>query len=375
MDLQHLEISKLTGMCWDKKLEQQFEESYLNRSKSYLQRVALFIGVLFFLFFFYDCVANSQLEKVFFLFFCRLICLVASIFIYCKPDFFLRSSPFLKITLYEFLLILVFFIIIINYENPHVLNQFYALNVIILGIFFLVPNLQTYRLVLAASTLIGFSVVTFAIFRIPLFEAISLFVYLTLTVLISSISSYSLGKYIRLDYFNKQYFKELSTRDSLTNAYNRLKFNQSLITEIELGRRYGNPFSLIMFDIDHFKLFNDKNGHIFGDEVLIGIAELVKASIREVDVFARWGGEEFVILLPQTTCKEASALAERLRKSIVKESMKKEMALSCSFGVTSFLAQDTEDLIMERVDRALYKAKEQGRNLVVTEYQLDEMLI
>jgi len=156
---------------------------------------------------------------------------------------------------------------------------------------------------------------------------------------------------------DKQYFKELSTKDSLTDTYNRLKFNESLRIQIEVARRYGNTFSLIMFDIDHFKQFNDQNGHIFGDMVLVKIANLVKESVREVDVFARWGGEEFVILLPETNCQEASALAERLRKSICKESMKNGMALTCSFGVTSFSSQDDEDLIMDRVDTALYKAK------------------
>ncbi|WP_197079425.1 GGDEF domain-containing protein [Desulfosporosinus sp. I2] len=163
---------------------------------------------------------------------------------------------------------------------------------------------------------------------------------------------------------------ELSTKDPLTNAYNRLKFNEALSSELEVAKRYGNTFSLIMFDIDHFKQFNDQNGHSFGDKVLKAIANLVQESVREVDVFARWGGEEFVILLPQTHCQEASALAERLRALIYKESLKKEMDLTCSFGVTSFLSQDDQELIMERVDRALYKAKEGGRNIVVTEYNL-----
>ncbi|MHB1404277.1 MAG: GGDEF domain-containing protein, partial [Desulfitobacteriaceae bacterium] len=202
------------------------------------------------------------------------------------------------------------------------------------------------------------------------FEIISVFLYLSLAIFLSSISSYSLGKYKRLDFVNKQYFIELSTKDQLTNTYNRLKFNESLSSEIQLARRYVNAFSLIMFDIDHFKKLNDENGHIFGDKVLIEIANIVKESVREVDVFARWGGEEFVILLPQTNCKEASALAERLRKSIYNKSFKKEMNLTCSFGVTSFSSQDDEDSIMDRVDMALYKAKESGRNVVVTECNL-----
>lgn len=86
-----------------------------------------------------------------------------------------------------------------------------------------------------------------------------------------------------------------------------------------------------------------------------------------MDVFARWGGEECVILLPRTNCHEGSALTERLRKSICEESRKEEINLTCSFGVTSFTGQDNEDSIMNRVDIALYKAKESGRNVVVVE--------
>lgn len=357
-------------MFLDKHLEQQFRESDLIRSKNHLRKIALIIGTLFFSFLVYDFSSNSQFLVLAIIFLCRLTFLVLSILFYFKPNYFLNSSAFLKITIYELILVILFFIIVIKYENPHFLIQAFAINVIILGIFFLVPNLLYYKVFLSSFTLIGFLMITLTKYHPPLLEIISVFVYLSLVIFFSSISLYSLGKYMRLDYVNKQYFKELSTKDSLTNTYNRLKFNESLSSEIELARRYGNTFSLIMFDIDHFKQFNDQKGHIFGDKVLIEIANLVKESVREVDVFARWGGEEFVILLPQTNCKEASALAERLRKSIYKESVKKEMALTCSFGVTAFSSQDDEDLIMDRVDRALYKAKGSGRNVVVSECNL-----
>lgn len=131
-------------------------------------------------------------------------------------------------------------------------------------------------------------------------------------------------------------------------------------------------FSFLIYDFASNRTylslrFNDENGHSFGDKVLKELACLVKESIRGMDIFARWGGEEFVILLPQTHCKEATALAERIRDTIYKDSLKKKMDLTCSFGVTSFSNQDDQELILERVDRALYKAKERGRNLVVTE--------
>jgi len=321
------------------------------------------------LFLVYDFSSNSQPLVLIVIFLCRLTFLALSMLFYFKPDYFLKSSAFLKITMYELVPVILFFIIVLKYEQSHFLIQAFAFNVIILGIFFLLPNLQYYRVILAFLTLVGFLLITLIKYQPPLLEIVSVFVYLLLAIFFSSISSYNLGKYMRFDFFNKQYFKELSMKDSLTDTYNRLKFNESLSSEIELARRYGNTFSLIMFDIDHFKQFNDENGHIFGDKVLIEIANLVKGLVREVDVFARWGGEEFVILLPQTHCKEATALAERLRNSIYKESLRKEMALTCSFGVTAFSSQDDKHLVMERVDRALYKAKDSGRNIVISECQ------
>lgn len=370
MALLNHDISKATGMFLDKHLEQQFQKSYINRSKNYLQKIALIVGILFFLFSVYDFSANSQFLVLAIIFLCRLIFLVLSLLFYYKPDYFLKSSPFLKITIYEFIPVILFFIIILKYENPHFLLQAFGLNVIILAIFFLVPNLLHYRVFLSSFALIDFLVIALSRAQPPILETISVVVYLSLSIFISSISSYSAGKYMRLDYVHKQFFKDLSMKDTLTDTYNRLKFNESLRREIELARRYGNTFSLIMFDIDHFKQFNDQNGHIFGDKVLIEITNRVKGTVREVDLFARWGGEEFVILLPQTDCEEASALAERLRQLIYLESLKKEISITCSFGVTSSCSEDDEGSIMERVDKALYRAKECGRNVVVAEHGL-----
>lgn len=363
-------ISRVTGLFLADDLEQEFQEFYLNRSENYLRKVALIIGSLFFSFIVYDSLLNSKFLVLVIIFLCRLAILALSLSFYFIPGYFLKSRAFIKITIYELLAIILFFIIVVSYESSHFLIQALANNVIILGIFFLVPNALHYKVFLSLFELIGYLIITLTIYHPPLLEFVSVFGYLSLVIFISSISSYRLSKYMRLDFMNKQYLEELSTKDALTNAYNRLKFDESLKNEIEKARRYGNAFSLIMFDIDHFKRINDESGHIFGDVVLIQIVNLVKKSIRGVDIFARWGGEEFVILLPYANCQEAAALAERLRKSISEESLKNGMVLTCSFGVTSFCCHDDENLIMERVDRALYKAKERGRNNVVSEQNL-----
>ena len=169
----------------------------------------------------------------------------------------------------------------------------------------------------------------------------------------------------------KLHFQELSETDSLTGILNRRKLDIILDEYVKLALRYSMPLSLIMFDIDHFKEINDNYGHQIGDNVLIELANLIKTNLRETDFFARFGGEEFMILMPETNLAYAKAKAESLRKLIEENVFKYIYRLTCSFGVVEYGKKDnlgnTQDIInslIERVDNALYMAKENGRNRV-----------
>jgi len=363
---QNRSISKWTGLFLDKPLERQFQQSYLKLHKDYLRRIIFILGIVYFSFFVYDLISIRESSIVIILFICRMILFVLSCVFYLKSEYFLKSWAFQKITTYELLFLISFFTIIMMYEHPNFLFHILTINIIILGIFFFVPNLLLNKVLVSITLLICFLGVAVAKFHLPVLEIIYSFGYVTLAIVFSLMRSYTQDKNMRLDFVNQQCLIEHSMKDPLTNTYNRLKFNESLVSQIVQAKRFENTFSLIMFDVDHFKKVNDINGHMFGDQVLIKISDIVKACIREVDIFARWGGEEFVILLPQTNCTEASVLAERLRKTIWKESSKINIVLTCSFGVTSF-SNDDEHSIMERVDRALYRAKKSGRNVVVSE--------
>jgi diguanylate cyclase (GGDEF)-like protein len=154
-----------------------------------------------------------------------------------------------------------------------------------------------------------------------------------------------------------------ATTDPLTGILNRLKFNHTLNAEIQRSKRYAMPLSLIMFDIDHFKNINDSHGHHAGDKVLREIVELVKENIRVHDFFARWGGEEFMIMATNTVLDNARLLAEHLRLKIGRHHIQGVGRVTCSFGVAQ-LINDTEDQLMQRVDHALYQAKANGRDRV-----------
>jgi diguanylate cyclase (GGDEF)-like protein/PAS domain S-box-containing protein len=156
----------------------------------------------------------------------------------------------------------------------------------------------------------------------------------------------------------------LSITDSLTNVYNRRFFVQKLEEEIERAKRTDSKFSLIMLDIDCFKGTNDRLGHNAGDLVLKSIAELIESRIRKIDTLARWGGEEFVILLPDTTVKNAARLAEELRESLSQMDIPGVGLVTASFGVAGYCPGDTVDALTQKADDLMYEAKAAGRNCV-----------
>jgi diguanylate cyclase (GGDEF)-like protein/PAS domain S-box-containing protein len=158
--------------------------------------------------------------------------------------------------------------------------------------------------------------------------------------------------------------KKLAATDQLTGAFTRLKFEELMKVEIERAKRYGYPLSLIMFDIDNFKIVNDTHGHIVGDQVLKAIAGSIRAYIRNVDFFVRWGGEEFMIISSESSLDNAYALAERLRQSIENRNFQSVGKVTVSFGVTEFKRSDDEGTFIKRADEALYLAKSKGKNRV-----------
>jgi len=161
--------------------------------------------------------------------------------------------------------------------------------------------------------------------------------------------------------------KYISETDSLTGCYNRRATINLIEKEIEQSKEFDLNFSLIMFDLDKFKKVNDTFGHLFGDTVLKDVSKVILNNIKTTDIFGRYGGEEFLILLPNTDLDEGIIIAERLRQTIEKMTWKYDTVITVSMGVIKKLPNDTLDLVLGRVDNLLYKAKKNGRNRV--EYQ------
>ncbi|MCF8025392.1 MAG: transporter substrate-binding domain-containing protein [Desulfobacteraceae bacterium] len=158
--------------------------------------------------------------------------------------------------------------------------------------------------------------------------------------------------------------ERLSITDTLTGLFNRMKLEDLLVNEIKRVKRTGQPFSVIMLDVDNFKKINDSYGHQAGDVVLREIARFLQASVRQADSLGRWGGEEFLILCPNTTGKGAAILAEHLRRLLSAQNFAAAGGVTCSFGVAEYRPEEGENQLLSRVDRAMYSAKRLGRNRV-----------
>ena len=160
--------------------------------------------------------------------------------------------------------------------------------------------------------------------------------------------------------------EHISSVDRLTGCCNRLKIDEFLEHQVNLHKRYRQSFSIILSDIDYFKNVNDQHGHLAGDKILIEIAEIFKNNIRNTDLLGRWGGEEFIIICPQTSMQDAKTLAESLRNILSKHYFEGVGFRTASFGVMEYLdSQWTPNDLIKFADDLLYKAKEQGRNCVM----------
>jgi diguanylate cyclase (GGDEF)-like protein len=189
---------------------------------------------------------------------------------------------------------------------------------------------------------------------------INLFLSLLITIIVLFMTQLTLRRY-------QSRLVTMATKDKLTGLDNRHAFEASYRQNINVAIRNNEPLSMILIDIDHFKNINDQHGHIAGDSVLTQFAHLLNDTLRASDSLCRWGGEEFIMLLPQCNQHDAGAIAEQLRKKINAHQFEvddKKIGISASFGVSQYILAETEDALISRVDSALYKAKSAGRNCV-----------
>lgn len=174
----------------------------------------------------------------------------------------------------------------------------------------------------------------------------------------------STGKDLTEQVKAKESLNDMAMKDALTGIHNRRFLSEILCNEMDRCNRYGQRFSLLMFDIDHFKSINDEHGHVVGDNVLKEVSERIGQVVRTSDYFGRWGGEEFVIIGLEMDLNATLALAEKVREIVEETPFDTVGRVTASVGATVYYRSETENDILKRVDEALYLAKNNGRNRV-----------
>lgn len=171
---------------------------------------------------------------------------------------------------------------------------------------------------------------------------------------------------INQDITDKKIIENLSIKDTLTNVFNRRQLDNLLEKELSYAQRYNIEFSLIILDVDYFKNINDQFGHLTGDKILVEISKILKQQTRKVDYVGRWGGEEFLIICPNSNLTVGESVALKLKSHIEKHDFKIFQNITASFGVSQYKKGDNVDDVLNRADNALYKSKNNGRNQVNT---------
>lgn len=174
----------------------------------------------------------------------------------------------------------------------------------------------------------------------------------------------STGKDVTEETLHNQELCRIAATDKLTGIYNRHKFEELFLVEVERSNRFRLPLSMILLDIDNFKLINDTYGHSIGDDVLKHSVAVIQKNIRKLDILSRWGGEEFLVLTPGSNLEDTQQLAEKLRLAIYNEPFDKIDNITVSIGLSTLQKEDTFVQLFERTDKALYDAKKNGKNRV-----------
>jgi diguanylate cyclase (GGDEF)-like protein len=351
------------GEFCDRELEKEFYHAEILKNLNYLKFTILLASIVYFLFIIpeYFLIRDSSAFAAVFV--SRCVVLIAMLFLYYKVRRNVRTDLLIYwFTALEMIVSASFIFISNQIPNPDILIQAFGLMIIILMIF-LVNN--RWLISVFTSLLISagyFLFVAVAFNGVDVSQWLAALIHILIVIFLSSVSSYSVNYYKRIQYLHYLEVVKMAETDALTGIYNKAKFNQVYVSLADNAT--ARKLALIMFDIDDFKLVNDHYGHLIGDQVLQELTDLVRRNISETDIFSRWGGEEFIIILPDRQLAEAQVVARRLQQLIAGHQFNGTGPITCSFGVAAFKNGDDLDTVLHRVDQHLYQAKKAGKNRV-----------
>ncbi len=270
------------------------------------------------------------------------------------------------ITMMEAAALLVFLVVFCLYPQPDFTIQVLGMMVIILLIY-LVPNKWLNMNVVAAAGVLSFlACELFIVKGIEAGQITAGMIYLLVVSVLCSIFSLHIRAYQYREYISRVDLLRDYATDPLTRLGNRVKLEEEAAKWMDWSLKFGVPLSLIVMDVDDMKQVNDTYGHVKGDAVLCQMAEELFANLRKNDVCVRWGGDEFMLLLPNTHMREAEKLARRVQQAISSRTFDPPVKLTCSFGIAPMQPDLSLSALIAKADESMYAAKKLGKNAVQT---------
>ena len=273
------------------------------------------------------------------------------------------------VTILEAACILLYLSVLWLYQSPDFMIQSMGMITMILVIF-IVPNRSENALILSGISAIAYFVFSyFCIDGVQLKSFSAAIVYVVLTIVICSVRAIGIDRYAQREFQAKSTLQETSAKDYLTNAATRARLEEEAYRWMNFCRRPSLPLCLVFVDVDNLKSINDCYGHAVGDSVLKQIAAVMQAQLRNSDTIARWGGDEFVLLLPNVTLQNAVLLLDRVKSAISTLTLEGSASVSCSFGVVQMHTESTYQDMLAQADTMMYRSKRNGKGRIA--YQDD----
>ncbi len=264
----------------------------------------------------------------------------------------------------ELFSIFIFIFVLSRYNHPNFLIQTMGMIIFMIAVF-LIPNRWAYMLFVSVSGAIAFLAYSFLFAKFSgITDYWAAVVYLSITILLCAIFAWNMERHQYREFAAKSELEYISSIDCLTKTANRTKLEEEANRWINFCHRQGLPLSLVFIDVDNLKKINDRHGHLIGDSVLTDLAQRIHSQLRASDVLSRWGGDEFVLLLPNVTLENAVMLSERIKNSIGENTFIQDMNVTCSFGVTVMKESSGFNDLIQEADSLMYEGKKLGKNTV-----------
>lgn len=354
---------------------QEYFNCQLASCRKYLYKVGLVISAFNLMLLIPDTLFIGGVKsKVYVIVFRILFSLSLALFSLIFPRIRTFRTYYWMITANELTGIALFLFVLNQYAPPDYLIQSAGLNVILLTIF-LFPNQFWNSLTVSVIGTVGF--LYFAYVRIGGMSAGELaasIVYDSATIYLCSVYVLGRDRQQYREFLSRTQLIRLSFTDRLTNASSRNRLFSEFPRWQRICVRQQMPLSLSLFDIDRFKSVNDRYGHMLADDVLIELARVIRRHLRSTDLLVRWGGDEFVILFPQTDEKAACGILERIRKNVEKHLFAEQIRITCSFGVAEMESGSTLDTMVQKADDRMYAGKRLGGNRVEPAQEKEDQL-